>query len=95
MKYYTLIELAGDSESPMIGTLTWSPITRETEMIERLRTAISEHWDISRNLIILPEIEWPSDIGTPYEDITFRAVESFEDDTESEYQLRIYQTWMY
>lgn len=48
MKHFTLIEIGGDSDSPMIGTIDNIPNTKIgiTSFEERFFLAVAEHFDI-------------------------------------------------
>ena len=87
IKNFTLLELGGDTESPMIGTLLNITDTElgQKQFKERFLEAVAEHFDTDDlNHSELPDMF----AGTPYEDVEI-------DIDGLNYRVRILETWMY
>ena len=87
MKHFTIIEIAADSESPMIGTIDGITNTKQgiDSFEERFKTAIAEHFDAEDfNYDAIPDLF----TGSPFEDI---GIEIYG----SNYDVRILETWIY
>lgn len=90
MIHITLLEMNADSESPMIGTLPNVSAAFKDNVLFRVNTALSEHFDIediTGQEKLIEAIEY-IESGSPYED---RVI--FIDG--SEYEIRVLQTWKY
>lgn len=86
-KHFTILELCADSESPMIGTLTFIPDSTlgKMEFIDRFTVAVKEHFDVTEfKMPVLP----PLFDGSPYEDIVIKI-------DGNDYKIRIIETWIY
>lgn len=88
LKHFTVIEVAIDSESPMIGTFDNVVGSGDgvKEFRKRLWNGLGEHFDSE-------EIQLMGDFpdlftGSPYEDVYI----SVDGET---YKIRILETWMY
>jgi len=87
MKHFTLLELATDADSPMIGTI--DNVTNDKIGIqffkERIEKAIAEHFDTNEfELSNVPDMF----VAIPYEDMKV-IIDGIE------YEIRILETWIY
>ena len=88
MKHFTLLELATDSESPMIGTIDNIPPTEQgmQSFKERFSEALMDHYDVTEFFADpIPDLIFT---GSPYQDIEV-VVDGITE------KARILETWMY
>lgn len=87
MKHFTLIEIGGDSDFQMIGTIPNVLNNKQgiKSFKERFLIAVSEHFDFENfNHDAVPDLF----CGSPFEDLMIEA-------DGLNHELRIFETWLY
>jgi hypothetical protein len=91
LKHFTIIEIGADAESPMVGTITYIPETKQgaDSFNDRLKVALKEHFDTDEIMYHpIPDLF----TGSPYIHMEIKVPVG---ESVFIYNIRIMETWIY
>ena len=91
-KNVTILEVATDSDSPMIGTLLNVKSDLLGDFTARVAKALQEHFDANEVELIEPEKAF-NEIFTNQVSAQMRVI--VDGDEDYEYLIQFYETWLY